>query len=87
MAGRPVGQLHSKIRCSISLRLRDAKFEDKVFADSFPVPVLLKTEIDIIVQPKQMKLSELIPNLESLRKAAEREKDNRKDVKSTRTTA
>jgi len=49
------------------------EFAAKVFADSFPKPILLKTSLEIGVNLISVKVADLIPNLEPFRIAAKKE--------------
>lgn len=44
------------------------EFTTKMFADSFPEPIQLMAELDLSVRPRQVKLAELLPGWEQLRK-------------------
>jgi hypothetical protein len=47
------------------------EFAAKVFADSLPEPIVLKTILNITVRSKPIALADLVPNLKALRKLPE----------------
>ena len=53
----------------------EIKFVAKVFADSFPLPILLEAKLTVGVKTNKMTIEELLPNLNQImKKALEREK-------------
>lgn len=45
-------------------------FTAKVFADSFPAPIVLQSRLDLVVRPRQCLFADIVPDVESLKKTA-----------------
>ena len=54
----------------------DARLEiqAKIYADSFPEPLILKIAFDVKIRHVQLSLDQLVPNIAELRAAATKEK-------------